>query len=261
LKTFFKIYKDALKLALKKDIIFISSSLAFITILNLIPTMALSISLFKKSGQMKDIFDTKIAPFLTQNFAPGFSDEILDYLNKSMDLINTGKLGSWGILIQIFTIMLLFSRIEKVMNTIWDIPESRAKRKKLMTYPLLFIFAPLFTISLILLSSIAHNALQPLLALLTSTSLFALLYYFLPNTKVSKKAAFYGGLTSGVLFEGLKIGFVKISGQLGNYHAIYGSLAKLPLFLVWLQMSWAFVLFGGFVGASIRRHQKNKAIS
>jgi membrane protein len=73
---------------------------------------------------------------------------------------------------------------------------------------------------------------------------FTFIYAFMPNTKVELKSALWGGILAGTIYQLVQLAYITFQIGVSNYGAIYGSFAALPLFLVWLQMSWLIVLLG-----------------
>ncbi|MBU2455222.1 MAG: YihY/virulence factor BrkB family protein, partial [Proteobacteria bacterium] len=80
--------------------------------------------------------------------------------------------------------------------------------------------------------------------------LFIFFYIFIPNKKVNIKAVFAGGMIAGTIFQVAQMAYLKFQVGVSSYNAIYGSFAALPLFLIWLQASWAIFLFGAEVAFS-----------
>jgi membrane protein len=76
---------------------------------------------------------------------------------------------------------------------------------------------------------------------------FTFIFAFMPNTKVRFKSALIGGITAGTIFQIIQWVYINFQIGVAKYGAIYGSFAALPLFLIWLQMSWLIVLFGAEV--------------
>jgi membrane protein len=74
--------------------------------------------------------------------------------------------------------------------------------------------------------------------------LFTILYIIMPNTKVNFKAGLLGGVVAGTLYQIAQWAYISFQIGAAKYNAIYGSFAALPLFLMWLQISWWIVLFG-----------------
>jgi membrane protein len=75
-------------------------------------------------------------------------------------------------------------------------------------------------------------------------ALFTILYIIMPNTKVNFKAGLLGGVVAGTLYQIAQWAYISFQISAAKYNAIYGSFAALPLFLMWLQISWWIVLFG-----------------
>ena len=91
---------------------------------------------------------------------------------------------------------------------------------------------------------------------------FTLLYIIMPNTKVKFGSALIGGIIAGTMFQILQWGYFYFQGMLTSYGAIYGSFAALPLFLIWMQLSWLIVLFGAevaFANQNVEHYEAESA--
>jgi len=75
-------------------------------------------------------------------------------------------------------------------------------------------------------------------------TLFSLLYLIMPNTRVQIGGALLAGILAGSAYQFLQVSYIAFQINVASYNAIYGSFAALPLFLIWLQLSWHIVLFG-----------------
>jgi membrane protein len=187
------------------------------------------------------------------------ADTIFDYVDKTQ----FATMGVVGILVLLFTVFTLLGSIEKTFNAIWQTDGNRTFARKLVDYLALLVLLPL-TINFgvaamaalkspILLVQIQHWLpwLGPrtlnLLPVAAMVATFSLLYGFLPNTRVTKKAALTGGVVGGLIWLLLQAIYFKLQIVVVRYNAIYGSFAALPLFLLWIYLSWVVFLLGAEV--------------
>jgi membrane protein len=160
--------------------------------------------------------------------------------------------------------MRLLSNIELSFNDIWQIKKSRAMSRKMSDYISLVIIGPVliaasFSINIFLKQQLATSDetfpligyIGPILSFLLSVVpfvfvwvVFMLVYIIMPNTRVKAGSALIGGIIAGTLFQLFQLLYINFQSQLFNYGEVYGSFAALPLFLVWMQISWLIVLFG-----------------
>jgi membrane protein len=179
------------------------------------------------------------------------------FIDKSIEYAQGGIFLGIGVVLLLYTVINLLSNIEDNFNKIWQIKNGRTYFRMFTDYLALVIIAPVFLICnagmTIILNTTAEQ--QYLLGLvigpfmktvpfLITILLFTILYVYLPNTKVKFTSALLGGVFTGICFQIFQT--LYISGQIwiSKYNAIYGSFAALPLLLLWLQLTWFFVLFG-----------------
>ena len=189
---------------------------------------------------------------------------IIKFANTMLETVKGGVMAGVGILILFWTIIKVLSNIEDSFNDIWGVKKSRPIVRKISDYlslmligPVLFIVASTITVLItsqvkIFVQKISLlGPISPFIFMMLKLlpycaiwALFIVMYIFMPHTKVRFKSAALAGVIAGTLyqiFQGLYIFF-----QIGvaKYNAIYGGFAALPLFLIWLQVSWLIVLFG-----------------
>ncbi|MGD8990964.1 MAG: YihY/virulence factor BrkB family protein [Desulfobacterales bacterium] len=238
-----------------------ASSLTFYTLLSIVPIMAMFFGVAKGFG-----FEKRLERELFDKF-PGQEEiltQVINFANTLLEQTRGGLIAGIGLLVLFWTVLKVLNHIEMAFNDIWEIKEDRSWGRKFSDYLSIMLLAPI----LILLSGSATvfittqvtqitqeiallGVLSPLISFLLKLIpyvliwiVFTILYIIMPNTRVCFKAGFLGGVVAGTLYQlaqGLYISF-----QIGaaRYNAIYGSFAALPLFLLWLQISWWIVLFG-----------------
>ncbi len=202
-------------------------------------------------------------------------DTVFDYVDKT----NFATMGVVGILVLLITVYSVLDSIEKTFNEIWQARSGRPIRRKLVDYLALLIFLPLtvnFGVAAVatlqnpdLLATIQFWVpwLGPkvikMLPVLAVVATFTTLYSFLPHTKVTARAALTGGICGGLGWLLLQAVYFKLQIVVVRYNAIYGSFAALPLFLLWINLSWMIFLLGAEVsfGAQVWRRYLWKKMS
>lgn len=187
------------------------------------------------------------------------ADTIFDYADKT----RFATMGVVGILVLLFTVFTLLGNIEKTFNAIWQTDGNRTFGRKLVDYLALLVLLPL-TINFGVAAMAALKSprllaqiqqwlpwLGPgtlnLLPVVAMVATFSFLYGFLPNTRVTKRAALTGGVVGGLAWLLLQAVYFKLQIVVVRYNAIYGSFAALPLFLLWIYLSWIVFLLGAEV--------------
>ena len=248
-----------------------ASALTYTTALSIVPFLAVAFSISKGFGFQNTPY---IREFLLKLSAGRETvvEHIIDYINQT----NVATLGGVGVGMLLITVFTLLGTIEKSLNTIWGVKKSRTLDRKFADYlsvtlfsPLLIIVALSFTASLessdlvqsILAFSVFSYAYLLLLKavpyLMVIIALF-FIYKFIPNTRIEAKACFVGALLAGVIWQFLQHLFITYQIGVSKYNAIYGSFAQLPLFLLWLYISWVVVLFGAEVGFGLLHFRTGK---
>jgi membrane protein len=213
-----------------------------------------------------------------ENATPGLAN-VMEQINGSISNIHAGAVGGIGIVLLLYTAISLLTTVEESFNHIWGIRRGRTFFWRCIIYwgvitlgPVVFmtsLAATTFVDSSSLMAWIRENGRfinAGLLALMPFAFAwfgFAFLYYFMPNTRVQWRAAFAGGIIGGTLWEGAKHGYIWYNTHLvGGTYAIYGAIAAVPIFLLWIYLSWAIVLFGAefaFAFQNVRTYRREIA--
>ncbi len=240
-----------------------AAALSFTTLLSLVPLIAVVFSAFSAFPVFVDVSDT-LRNFIFENFVPTTGESVQAHIQQFTD--KAGKLTAIGTIVLVITALMLINTIESAMNDIWQVKESRKLLPKFMVYwaaltlgPLLLgasIAASAYLLSLPLFSDteLASGLKQQLLGLtpfLASTIACTLLYTLVPYTRVPVAKALAGALVAALLLELAKKGFAAYITAFPTYELIYGALATIPVFLVWLYLSWLIVLLGAEVAYSL----------
>ncbi len=241
-----------------------ASALTYYSLLSIVPIVAMTFGIAKGFG-----FDTFLKEEILNSFAgqEKVMEWILTFVDSYLAKIKGGIIAGAGIVVLLWSVMKLLGNIESSFNDIWQIKKSRVISRKISDYISLVVITPILlfvssSVTLFLSNQVKNSAelfpllsyIGPLLSFLVSLIpyvliwlVFTLLYIIMPNTKVNFKSAFIGGIMAGTMFQFLQWGYIYFQSMLTGYGAIYGSFAALPLFLIWMQLSWLLVLFGAEV--------------
>ncbi len=239
----------------------VASSLTFTTVLATVPMLAVILSLFTAFPLFTD-FKVALEQFLTHNLMPAnVSETIMSYLNTFAQ--QASRLTAIGVGFLIVTSIMLMMTIDEVLNTIWNVKRQRPLGQRILVYWAILSLGPIFVgaslwtssyiaqekLGLVTQFSILKSLLFTLVPVIVSGLVFSLLYYLVPNRKVAWKDALIGGYTTAILLEIMKAGFAYYITQFPSYTLIYGAFATIPIFLLWIYLSWLVVLFGATVAA------------
>ena len=232
-----------------------AAALTYTTLLSLVPLMAVSLAIFSAFPAADRVTDA-IQDFVFANFVPT-SGEILErHLSEFSD--KATRLTGIGFVFLILVALMMMESIDRALNGIWEVRRQRSPVNKFVIYWSVLSLGPLLIGASVVVSSYllslpgiseaaASGAGRTMLALtptLASTLGFSLIYALVPNRRVPFRHALLGGLLAAVLFELAKLGFGFYVTNFPTYEAIYGAVATVPIFLVWVFMSWVVVLLG-----------------
>ena len=247
-----------------------ATALSFTTLLSLVPLLALAFSVLKGLGAQN-----RLAPLLLKQVTAG-SEEVVNRVITYIDNTNMGSVGAIGLAALVFTAINMLGSVEEAFDVVWGVSETRSFYRKFSDYLSVLVSAPL----LLLAATSIATTLQSewligwmmertylgdlflfLLGLTPYLSVWVaifLLYIFIPNTRVRYGSALIGAVLAGTLWEFAQWAYIRFQVGAGNYNAIYGTLAALPILMVWIYVSWTIVLFGMEVVAA---HQNRATFS
>ncbi len=244
-----------------------ASSLTLFTLLSIVPVMAMAFGIAKGFG-FKEVLEKRVFELFA-----GQEEIIQNVMTFSTNLLEKtkgGLMAVFGLILLFYSLIKLIGHIENAFNNIWWVRDDRPLVRKFTDYIAISITAGM----LVVFSSSANifitaylsefltqielpGSLENLVSLgfnifpfLPIWILFIFFYVFIPNKKVDIKAALAGGMIAGTIFQLTQMTYLKFQVGVSNYNAIYGSFAALPLFLIWLQASWAIMLFGAEISFS-----------
>ena len=238
-----------------------ASSLAFNTLLCLVPLSAVALFLLKTFGLVEDDNSPLIAA-LRDNFLPRYSaEEIVSELSGFANR-NLGGLSVGGFLLFLLVSTMLFMSVEQHFNDIWGarrrLPVVQAFQKYAVFYTLLSV-GPLLL--WLFFSNATNWVLGHVFPWVLVYCLFFLMYIAMPNTFVKWSAALFGTFVAGTFFQIARIAFGRYLELLWqNYSDIYGALAMLVIFAIWIYVAWVVILLGAEVSNSVQHlHRQDVA--
>jgi membrane protein len=238
-----------------------ASALTFYSILSIVPIVAMAFGVAKGFG-----FQMFLEKQLLNKF-PG-QEEIMNrvvvFASSLLENTKGGIIAGIGIVFLLWTVIKLLSHIELSFNDIWDVKKPRTYGRKFSDYlsimlisPILFFLSSSVTVFIttqikvitqkVALIGIFSPAIFFMLKFIPYGLiwiLFVFMYILMPNTKVNFSSGLIAGVIAGTIYQIAQWAYITFQVGMARYNAIYGSFAALPLFLIWIQLSWMIVLFG-----------------
>jgi membrane protein len=239
-----------------------AASLAFTTLLGLVPLFTVAFAYVSRFPEF-DRFQHALEGLLVHSFLPESGLAVRHYLNEF--IAKSTDLKGVSILFVVITAALLVAQVDSEINTIWGERAPRSLARRVFIYVLGFTAGPVLIGAAVYFTnwaleqsvgstSFGNEALgllrQPF-ALVVDWVAFTLIYAFVPARQVPFRLALVGGLLAAVAFEVAKRGFTFYFTHVQTYQIVYGTLAALPLFLVWVYLSWVIVLVGAAITATL----------
>ncbi len=238
-----------------------ASALTFYSLLSIVPVFAMAFGLARGFGLDKYLREKLLDS--TQGQQEVFT-RIVEFSENVLQNTKGGIIAGVGLIILFWTVIQVLSNIERSFNHIWGIKTERTLGRKFTDYLALMLIAPVFfiiassatvfivsRIEILTKEMVFLGPIGPLLLTALKIFPFAILaglltylYIFLPNGKIRFKSALLGGVIAGAVYQFVQWAYIHFQIGASKAGAIYGTFAALPLFLVWLQISWLIVLYG-----------------
>jgi len=257
LKEIYRILFLTIRFFTTKRVMTQASALTYSTLLAMVPVLAVIFAIARGFGYNKYI-EIWFRDALSSQ--PQVADTLAGFVNSYLIHTQSGIFLGVGLLFMLYTVLMLVNNIEETFNEIWQVSNARPIMRSLTNYMAMFIVVPIIiVVSMglsIFMATIANKMsgimlLGPAMRLLLDFSpylllslLFIWLYVSMPNTDVKLKSAIVPGILSGIAMQLLQLFYIHSQIWVTGYNAIYGSFAALPLFMLWLQISWTICLFG-----------------
>lgn len=232
-----------------------AAALTYTTLFAVVPLMTVSYSMLAAVPNFRGVGE-QVQAWIFANFVPATGEVVQNYLGTFAS--QAQSLTVIGIVFLVVTSIMMMKNIEAAFNRIWRVAEPRKGLSSFLLYWAVLSLGPiLIGLGLLLTSYIASLSfitsatemvgrarLLSVLPPFFSALAFMLLYAAVPNCRVPLKNAAIGGLFAAILFEIAKRGFVQFVTLSPSYQLIYGAFAAVPLFLVWIYISWGIILLG-----------------
>ena len=206
----------------------------------------------------------ELRAFLLENFLPDARgiDTIAEQISSFTR--NAARLTAIGLAVFVVTAVMLMMTIDVSMNRLFRVQRQRPLLQQVLMYWAVLTLGPVLISGSLALTSFAVGAsfgwLRPsrvadvvlgVLPFVFTCVALTLLYAVVPNRRVELRHALIGGVVAGVAFEIAKRGFAAYLARFPTYTLIYGAFAMIPIFLVWLYISWVVVLAGATLTAML----------
>lgn len=232
-----------------------ASALTYSTLFAIIPILALLFAIARAFGM-----DAMVEAYLRSGMTNQQAEWIFTWVESYLQHAQSGVFIGVGIVMLLFTILILIDNIERSFNAIWQVKHPRTMFRKITDYFSMILLLPVLTVLstgiTIFMTTYVKNMenfllLAPILKFLVRLVPYALtcgmltgLFVFMPNTPVRFRHALLPGILSGSAFQAWQYIYINSQIWVTSYNAIYGSFAAIPLFLIWAQVSWCICLFG-----------------
>lgn len=247
----------AIERATTKRMVNSASALTYSTLLAIVPIMAVVFAIARGFGYNKYIEEWFREALASQ---PQAAEIIIGFVNSYLVHTKSGVFLGIGLVFMLWTVIMLINNIEQTFNYIWQVKKPRSLFRTITDYMAMFLLAPMI---IVLTSGISifvatvsdsmegYALLAPVMRFIIDlmpyifmSAVFVALYVFMPNTKVKFSCAIVPGILAGVAMQWLQLVYIHSQIWVSSYNAIYGSFAALPLFMLWVQISWTICLFG-----------------
>lgn len=240
-----------------------ASALTFTSLLALVPLMVVGLSVFSAFPLFSQ-FSQEIQDFVFNNFLPSSGDAIQRYIIGFVD--QASNLSVWGTAFLTITAVLMLFTIEQAMNVIWRVKKRRGGISAFVIYWAILTLSPFlmglsfflstYVISLAQVTDAARTLgvasyLVTFTTFTLSTVVLSLLYIVIPNCRVPIRFGLLGAIVASILVEFAKYGFSQYLIHFHTYQLVYGALATIPIFLIWLYFLWLITLLGAVISRSL----------
>lgn len=252
-----KILILAIRFFTAKRVVNQAAALTYSTLLAIVPILAVVFAIARGFGYNRYIEVWFREAFKSQ---PQAAEVIIGFVNSYLVHTKSGIFLGIGLVFMLYTVLMLVSNIERTFNEIWMVKKPRSIFRTFTDYLAMFFLFPIIIVLSsgisIFLATMANSMpdfllLGPMMRLAIDLLPYALmsllfigLYVFMPNTHVKLKKVIVPGILAGIAMQWLQLFYINSQIWVSSYNAIYGSFAALPLFMLWVQISWTICLFG-----------------
>jgi membrane protein len=241
----------------------LAGGLAYTSLLALVPLVTIALTVIAAFPVFKE-FTQGIDSFFAQNMLPpAMAKAITGYINQFTE--NAGRLTAVGVVFLGVTAIMLMMTIEAAFNAIWRVQRPRPLLVRVLVYWGVLTLAPLLigvsltATSYLVSASLGYARQIPggaalllgLVPLALTALAFTLAYLVVPNRPVQLRHAAVGGCLAALMFELMKRAFAIYVAKVPSYTLVYGAFATIPIFLLWIYLSWVVALLGAVIAAAL----------
>ncbi|WP_025915895.1 YihY family inner membrane protein [Herminiimonas sp. CN] len=241
----------------------VAGSLTYTTVLALVPILTIALAIFT-TFPLFNTFRAALESYLAGSLIPSsISNTILGYLTQFAT--KAKSLSAAGAVLLIVTAVLMMMTVDRTLNDIWRVRTQRPFAQRVTVYWAVVTLGPLLIGVSMTLTSYLFTATSgvvasvpfigavfyTLVSILFTTGAFTLLYVMVPNRPVDWRDAAWGGLVAAIAFEIVKRLFAGFVSQSPTYTLVYGAVAAIPIFLLWIYLCWLITLSGAVLAASL----------
>lgn len=245
-----------------------AAALTYQTLFAVVPLLTVFYAMFNAFAAFEGL-SGRLETFIFENVVPENVDVVRDYLTSFSDQAQSLSVPSL-LLLGVTAFLMLFT-IERTFNEIWRVRDPRHGFQRFLMYWALLTLGPLmigfglvistYVVSLPLISGVEGTGILKFVPVIMSAAIFTLVFAAVPNCPVPTRDALIGGILVAIAFEVAKYSFATIMAE-SNFEVIYGTFAAVPLFLLWIFLSWTIVLMGAEIvkGLGVFRFRSNESI-
>ncbi|MFH0952913.1 MAG: YhjD/YihY/BrkB family envelope integrity protein [Verrucomicrobiota bacterium] len=243
-----------------------ASALTYVTLMALIPLLAIVFSILKGLGAGQDALDRMMELLSTMpDQFRGFVENLLVSVSEA----NVAAVGWIGVIALLIMVVQMLSSIETSFNMVWGIKTSRNLLRKTANYISILVVVPILIMTAVTVTATlssdafiqklglagpAYRSMLRLTPVLASWLAFTFLYVFMPNTRVHLPPALVSGLAATLLWLGWQRLYIALQVGVARYNVLYGTFLSVPIFLMWVYFSWVIVLLGAEIAFAIQNH-------
>jgi membrane protein len=253
-----------------------ASALTFYSILSIVPVLAMAFGIAKGFGFERLLERRLMEELYGQQEALSW---LITFANRMLENTRGGVVAGFGVILLFWSVVKVLSHIEVSFNAIWRVRETRSYWRKFSDYQAIMLISPLLMIMsssvTVFINTQVTNITErvallgyfseviffglKILPFLLIWVLFSFLYILIPNTRVKFGAGILAGVIAGTLYQLAQGAYIQFQVGVARHNAIYGSFTALPLFLVWLQISWLIVLLGAQIACAQQKLENFEA--
>lgn len=249
-----------------------ASALTFYSLLSIVPVAAMAFGIAKGFGLEKKLEAELISKFAGHEEVMA---RVIEFANSLLENTKGSMMAGVGVIVLLWSVIKVLAHIEHSFNEIWELKKRRSIGRTLSDYLSVMLVSPIL---LILSSSVTVYISTQAMVIAERVGLlgvvgpfieffigmvpyllvwllFTFIYVLVPNTKVKFSSALIAGVVAGTIYQLTQLGYISFQVGIAKYSAIYGSFAALPLFLIWLQLSWLIVLFGAELSFAVQNEE------